>query len=84
MMKEEVPDNIVDPVRGVARGEQGWFSRRVGSRKTNLLQEVADDTELQRSIMRINHECAIWAGFIHKLISPAVLVAREPENSLFS
>lgn len=29
LTKEEVPETIVDAVRGVARGEQGWMSRRV-------------------------------------------------------
>ncbi len=31
LTKEEVPDNILDAVRGVARGEQGWVSRRVAA-----------------------------------------------------
>lgn len=28
LTKEEAPEIIIDAVRGVARGEQGWFSRR--------------------------------------------------------
>jgi len=31
LTKEEVPETIVDAVRGVARGEQGWVSRRVAA-----------------------------------------------------
>jgi len=31
LMKEEVPAYIVEAVRGVARGEQGWVSRRVAA-----------------------------------------------------
>ena len=31
LTKEEVTDNILDAVRGVARGEQGWVSRRVAA-----------------------------------------------------
>jgi len=31
LMKEEVPQTIVDAVRGVAHGEQGWVSRRVAA-----------------------------------------------------
>jgi DNA-binding NarL/FixJ family response regulator len=30
LTKEEAPEAIVEAVRGVARGEQGWVSRRVG------------------------------------------------------
>jgi two-component system, NarL family, response regulator DegU len=29
LMKEEVPETLVRAVRGVAKGEQGWMSRRV-------------------------------------------------------
>ncbi|MFO7623648.1 MAG: hypothetical protein R6V73_04800 [Anaerolineales bacterium] len=29
LIKEEAPEAIVEAVRGVARGERGWLSRRV-------------------------------------------------------
>jgi DNA-binding NarL/FixJ family response regulator len=32
LTKEEALDTIVDAVRGVARGEEGWLSRRAGAR----------------------------------------------------
>ncbi len=31
LTKEEVPETIVEAVRGVARGEKGWVSRRVAA-----------------------------------------------------
>jgi DNA-binding NarL/FixJ family response regulator len=31
LVKEEVPEKLVDAVRGVARGEKGWVSRRVAA-----------------------------------------------------
>ena len=31
LTKEEVPETIIEAVRGVARGEQGWVSRRVAA-----------------------------------------------------
>lgn len=31
LTKEEVPETIVEAVRGVARGERGWISRRVAA-----------------------------------------------------
>ncbi len=37
LVKEEVPDVIVDAVRGVARGERGWFSRRVSAQLPSLM-----------------------------------------------
>lgn len=39
LIKEEVPGNIIDAVRGVARGEQGWVSRRVAALMASWTQE---------------------------------------------
>ncbi|HLE16567.1 MAG TPA: response regulator transcription factor [Anaerolineales bacterium] len=38
LTKEEVPEMIVEAVRGVARGEQGWLSRRVAAQVSAFLQ----------------------------------------------
>jgi DNA-binding NarL/FixJ family response regulator len=32
LVKDEAPDAIIDAVRGVARGEQGWISRQITTR----------------------------------------------------
>jgi two-component system, NarL family, response regulator DegU len=37
LVKEEVPEIIVEAVRGVARGEQGWVSRRVASQMADWI-----------------------------------------------
>ncbi len=39
LIKDEVPDTIVEAVRGVARGERGWVSRSVAAKLTQMLQE---------------------------------------------
>lgn len=39
LVKEEAPDHIVNAVRGVARGEEGWLSRRVTA--TVIRQQTA-------------------------------------------
>lgn len=39
LTKEEVPENIIDAVRGVARGEQGWVSRRVAALMSSWTME---------------------------------------------
>lgn len=41
LMKEEVPQTIVDAVRGVARGEQGWLSRQVTAQMAIWTQSKA-------------------------------------------
>jgi DNA-binding NarL/FixJ family response regulator len=38
LLKDEVPDSIVEAVRGVARGETGWVSRRVAAKLSLILQ----------------------------------------------
>jgi DNA-binding NarL/FixJ family response regulator len=39
LTKEEVPGNIIDAIRGVARGEHGWVSRRVAALMASWTQE---------------------------------------------
>lgn len=38
LTKEEVPEMIVEAVRGVARGEQGWLSRKVAAQVSAFMQ----------------------------------------------
>ena len=39
LCKEEAPETIVEAVRGVARGEEGWFSRRVTARMASAARK---------------------------------------------
>ncbi len=39
LTKEEVPEAIIEAVRGVARGEQGWVSRKIAAKMTIWLSE---------------------------------------------
>lgn len=39
LLKDEVPDTIVEAIRGVARGETGWVSRRVAAKLSQILQD---------------------------------------------
>lgn len=38
LIKEEVPEFILEAVRGVAKGEQGWLSRKVAAKMSSILQ----------------------------------------------
>ncbi len=42
LTKEEALDTIVDAVRGVARGEEGWLSRRAAARITTATRKQPD------------------------------------------
>jgi len=46
LIKDEVTDTIVDAVRGVARGEKGWVSRRVAERLSLMLDNKGDNKDL--------------------------------------
>lgn len=39
LLKEEVPEAIVEAVRGVARGETGWVSRKVAAKLSQILKD---------------------------------------------
>jgi two-component system response regulator DegU len=39
LTKEEVPEAIIEAVRGVARGEQGWVSRKIAAKMTTWMNE---------------------------------------------
>jgi len=46
-LKEEVPEDIIEAVRGVAHGEAGWVSRKVAALLSEiLLKEKEGGTEL--------------------------------------
>jgi len=47
LLKDEMPDEIVNAVRGVANGEVGWVSRKVAALLSQiLLKEQEGGTEL--------------------------------------
>jgi DNA-binding NarL/FixJ family response regulator len=39
LLKDEVPGQIVEAIRGVARGETGWVSRKVAAKLSQILQK---------------------------------------------
>jgi DNA-binding NarL/FixJ family response regulator len=46
LIKDEVTDTIVEAVRGVARGEKGWVSRRVAEKLSQMLDHKSDNKDL--------------------------------------
>ncbi|MBN4056232.1 response regulator transcription factor [Rhodothermus sp. AH-315-K08] len=44
LIKDEVPDTIIQAVRGVAKGEDGWLSRRIAARLMRKRASGGDDT----------------------------------------
>lgn len=57
MMKEEAPELIIDAIRGVAHGEQGWISRRVAAQIASWVQvggpEKMNLTHREKEVLRL-------------------------------
>jgi DNA-binding NarL/FixJ family response regulator len=78
LIKDEVPEMIVEAVRGVARGETGWVSRKVATRLSQILQEDKADkgnlTSRELDVLRLlveaqtNAEIAFNLGISEKTV----------------
>jgi DNA-binding NarL/FixJ family response regulator len=78
LMKEEVPETIVEAVRGVARGETGWVSRRVAAKLSQILQDEngtsKDFTPRELDVLRLvvdgstNAEIGLKLGISEKTV----------------
>jgi DNA-binding NarL/FixJ family response regulator len=77
LIKEELPQTIVEAVRGVARGEQGWVSRQVAAQMTAWTQEESAKQELtkrEREVLQLvvegktNQEIALALGISDKTV----------------
>lgn len=53
LIKDEVPDTIVEAVRGVARGEKGWVSRKVAAQLSQILQDNKESSDLTPREMEV-------------------------------
>jgi DNA-binding NarL/FixJ family response regulator len=77
LMKEEAPHSIVEAVRGVARGEQGWVSRQVAAQMASWALTENDRTALtEREIQvlklvvegKTNGEIGLGLGISEKTV----------------
>ncbi len=77
LTKGEVPQTIIDAVRGVARGEQGWVSRQVAAQMatwTRRKQERRDLTDREMEELRLvvagktNQEIGLALGLSDKTV----------------
>lgn len=78
LLKDEVPQQIVEAIRGVARGETGWVSRRVAAKLSQILQKEkeggSDLTPRELDVLRYvvqgktNGEIGVSLGISEKTI----------------
>jgi DNA-binding NarL/FixJ family response regulator len=76
LTKEEIPANILDAVRGVARGEQGWVSRRVAALMSSWTREEPERVEdITKREMQVLAQMA--AGKTNKEIGFALGISQK-------
>ena len=75
LIKEEIPRIIVEAVRGVARGEQGWVSRQVAAQMVAWTQETPSDlTKRELEVLKwvvdgkTNQEIGLALGISEKTV----------------
>lgn len=78
LIKEEVPEAIVEAVRGVARGELGWVSRRVAAQMSSWMREETDErmgltgreVQVLRAVVagKTNQEIGLELGISEKTV----------------
>ncbi len=54
LLKDEAPEILIEAIRGVARGEQGWVSRRVAAQIAAWTQEKPQNTDNMGSIQALS------------------------------
>ena len=79
LVKDEVPENIIQAIRGVARGERGWVSRQVAARLSTWVEEqgmsgnrelTLREVEVLRGVVegKTNQEIAFQLGISDKTV----------------
>ncbi|MCB0196120.1 MAG: response regulator transcription factor [Anaerolineae bacterium] len=76
LIKEEMVQTIVEAVRGVARGEQGWLSRQVSAQISNWTQEQQNTSLTPREMEvleqvvkgKTNQEIGLALGISEKTV----------------
>lgn len=78
LLKDEVPEQIIEAVRGVAAGEIGWVSRRVAAKLTQMLRQdqaagwqlTSRELDVLRLVVgaKTNGEIAVALGISEKTV----------------
>lgn len=78
LVKEEVPEAIIEAVRGVSRGEQGWVSRRVAAQMSSWMRDDSDgrmgltgrEVQVLQAVVagKTNQEIGLMLGISEKTV----------------
>ncbi len=76
LTKEEAADTIVEAIQGIARGEQGWLSRRVATQVSQwTLNPTATQRDLTARELDVLHE--IVAGLSNQEIGRTLQISEK-------
>jgi two-component system nitrate/nitrite response regulator NarL len=76
LVKEEVPETIIEAVRGVARGERGWVSRSVAAQLSSWMREEPQSrNDLTPREVEVLH--AVVAGKTNQEIGLALSISEK-------
>jgi DNA-binding NarL/FixJ family response regulator len=71
LLKDEVPEQIIEAVRGVANGETGWVSRKVAAKLAQMMQKDRDGgaglSPRELDVLRLVVEAKTNGEIAHKL-----------------
>jgi DNA-binding NarL/FixJ family response regulator len=78
LVKEEVPEAILEAIRGVSRGENGWVSRRVAAQMSDWITErprdhnglTSRETQVLQGVVagKTNQEIGLSLGISEKTV----------------
>lgn len=78
LLKDEVPEAIIEAIRGVARGETGWVSRKVAAKLSQILHDdktgSKDFTPREKEVLahvvqgKTNGEIGVALGISEKTV----------------
>lgn len=76
LIKDEALDIICESIRGVARGEKGWFSRRVNAQLTDLLRD-SETSKVKLTARQIEVINGIVKGKTNKMIAAELKISEK-------
>src|SRR5512143_1325557 len=78
LLKDEIPEQIIEAIRGVARGENGWVSRKVAAKLSQILHDdksgSKDFTPREKEVLSLvvqgktNGEIGVALGISEKTV----------------
>ena len=77
LVKEEAPTNILEAVRGVARGEQGWLSRQVSVQIATSMSAGREERGQELTAREMEVLRGVTAGKTNKGIAEALQISEK-------